>query len=101
MLVAERGAANNTRQAYERDLTDVAAWLAGRRMTLDNANTDDLRGYLDDLSRHEGGTAVRTIARRLSALRQFYRFLVSEGLRTDDPAATIDAPSRAARCRRS
>ena len=41
MLVAERGAASNTRQAYERDLTDVAAWLAGREMTLDNANTDD------------------------------------------------------------
>jgi integrase/recombinase XerD len=94
MLVAERGAASNTRQAYERDLTDVAAWLAGREMTLDKANTDDIRGYLDDLSRQEGGTAVRTIARRLSALRQFYRFLVSEGLRADDPAATIDSPKQ-------
>ena len=94
MLVAERGAADNTKQAYERDLTDVAAWLAGRKMTLDNANTDDLRGYLDDLSRHEGGTALRTIARRLSALRQFYRFVVSAGLRADDPARTHRRPKQ-------
>ncbi len=94
MLVAERGAASNTRQAYERDLIDVAAWLAGRNTVLDDANTDDLRGYLDDLSRHEGGTAVRTIARRLSALRQFYRFLVADGLRADDPTLALDSPRR-------
>ncbi|UEM02980.1 site-specific tyrosine recombinase XerD [Skermanella rosea] len=94
MLVAERGAAHNTRQAYERDLIDAASWLSTRGTGLDGAGTDDLRGYLDHLSGLDGGTAVRTIARRLSALRQFYRFLCSEGLRTDDPAATIDSPKQ-------
>jgi integrase/recombinase XerD len=94
MLVAERGAAQNTRQAYERDLIDVATWLARRNIALDKAGTDDLRGYLDNLSNQDGGTAVRTIARRLSALRQFYRFLCSEGQRADDPASTIDSPKQ-------
>ncbi|EWY42735.1 tyrosine recombinase XerD [Skermanella stibiiresistens SB22] len=94
MLVAERGAAHNTRQAYERDLIDAAAWLTTRGTSLDRAGTDDLRGYFDHLNALDGGTAVRTIARRLSALRQFYRFLCSEGLRADDPAGTIDSPKQ-------
>jgi integrase/recombinase XerD len=94
MLVAERGAALNTRQAYERDLTDAAAWLGGKGVAVDAAGSDDLRGYLDHLAHQDGGTAVRTIARRLSALRQFYRFLCSEGKRVDDPASGIDSPKQ-------
>jgi integrase/recombinase XerD len=91
MLVAERGAAQNTRQAYQRDLADAAAWLGARKVPLEAAGTEDLRGYLADLA---AGTAVRTVARRLSALRQFYRFLVSEGRRVDDPAGAIDSPKQ-------
>ncbi len=95
MLMAERGAALNTRQAYERDLSDVALWLAPRGVTLDRASTDDLRAYLMQLS-VDGGEAPmpRTIARRLSALRQFFRFLVSEGRRVDDPASALDSPKQ-------
>jgi len=93
MLMAERGAALNTRQAYERDLTDAALWLAQRSVTLDRAGTDDLRGYLAHLQAGEGA-APRTVARRLSALRQFFRFLVSEGRRADDPASALDSPKQ-------
>ncbi|MFC7332685.1 site-specific tyrosine recombinase XerD [Rhodocista pekingensis] len=96
MLVAERGAAANTRDAYARDLRDVAAFLAAQRggTALDRASTDDLRAYLEHLHRDTGKapSAGRTVARRLSALRQYYRFLVSEGLRAEDPAAVLDGP---------
>lgn len=96
MLTAERGAALNTRQAYERDLTDAADRLKREGVALENALTDHLRGYLDDLAQGGGRdgapTAPRTVARRLSALRQFYRFLVSEGRRADDPSSTLDSP---------
>ncbi len=94
MLMAERGAALNTRCAYERDLIDAAVWLSGRGLALERAGADDLRGYLEHLARggDAGPTAPRTVARRLSALRQFYRFLVSEGRRVDDPASALDGP---------
>jgi integrase/recombinase XerD len=99
MLTAERSAALNTRQAYWRDLADVSIFLRnGRKVEIDRASTDDLRSYLDDLSNkiHVKGAnsnqiAVRTVARRLSALRQFYRYLVSEGVRKDDPTTSIEA----------
>lgn len=102
MLTTERGAALNTRQAYWRDLADVSLYLRANRNTdVDKATTDDLKAYLKDLSEktHEKGTnkakiAVRTVARRLSALRQFYRFVISEGGREDDPTSTIDSPKQ-------
>ena len=90
MLSAERGAAANTLEAYRRDLQDFDAFLAPRRRRLETAAADDLRAYLGKLAR--AGMAPRTAARRLSALRQFYRFLVSEDLRGDDPSAGIDSP---------
>ena len=96
MLVAERGASVNTRQAYARDLIDLAGFLAGRKTPLVRASTDDLRAYLHHLSipsrRASRGMAPRSVARRLSALRQFYGFLVSEQRRRDDPSATLDSP---------
>ena len=98
MLLAERGAALNTRQAYRRDLADLADWLAKRGLALHEAGTDDLRGYLEHQQKGgqpggDGkGVAPRTAARRLSAMRQFYRFLVSEGRRADDPASALDSP---------
>lgn len=92
MMVAERGAARNTLDAYGRDLADVEAWLAGRSRVLEAAGPDDLRGYL--AAAEANGVAPRTAARRLSALRQFYRFLYAEGRRGDDPTATLDAPRR-------
>jgi integrase/recombinase XerD len=90
MLRAERNAARNTVEAYTRDLADLAGFLARRRAELATADAAALRAYLAALDR--AGMAPRTAARRLSAIRQFYRFLVGEGLRQDDPVATIDAP---------
>lgn len=90
MLVAERGVSRNTLDAYRRDLAHAGAWLAGRQRALADAGSDDLRGYLGALE--SGGMAPRTAARRLSALRQFYRFLYADGHRTDDPTTVIDAP---------
>ncbi len=92
MLRAERGAADNTVAAYRRDLAHLAAFLSGEGAILDSAGTADLHAYLAALDR--AGMAPRTAARRLSAMRQFYRFLYAEGRRQDDPTATLDSPKR-------
>jgi integrase/recombinase XerD len=90
MLAAERNAAINTRTAYKRDLTDFAAFLERRGTSLAVADSAAVRAYLAGLD--GAGMAPRTAARRLSALRQFYRFLVAEGWRADDPTVAIDSP---------
>src|SRR5262245_53880223 len=92
MLAAERGAALNTLAAYRRDLDDFAAFLAhaGRRVA--DASSDDLRAYLGNLT--ERGFKATSLARRLSAIRQLYRFLYAEGHRKDDPAAVLEGPRR-------
>jgi integrase/recombinase XerD len=92
MLAAERGASPNTLDAYRRDLTDFAADLAAARCGIATADSDDLRAHLARLSRR--GLAAASVARRLSAVRQLYRFLYSEGHRADDPAAVIEGPKR-------
>jgi len=90
MLAAERGAARNPLAAYERDLKAYAAFLAPRKTAPEAAGVEDIRAFLGRLAR--AGMAPRTAARRLSALRQFYRFLLTEGLRADDPSAGVDSP---------
>ena len=92
MLAAERGAGNNTLDAYRRDLGDFASCLGSRGGSIANAATDDLRSYLGDLARR--GLQPTTVARRLSAIRQLYRFLYAEGRRKDDPAAVLEGPKR-------
>ena len=89
MMSAERGASDNTLAAYRRDLEDASAFLGGR---LADAGTDDIRAFLDAVARR--GFASTSQARKLSSLRQFFRFLYAEGLRTDDPTGTIDAPRK-------
>ncbi|MEO1226634.1 MAG: site-specific tyrosine recombinase XerD [Pseudomonadota bacterium] len=92
MLVAERGASANTVAAYRRDLADLAAFMATKRdRPVVEASGDDLRAYL---ARSKAGqrVAARTLARRLSAIRQFFAFVLSEGLRQDDPASALDGP---------
>ncbi len=89
MLLAERGASENTRLAYARDLQHVSAFLASRGQSLDLAEEEDIRAYLYHELR---AAASRTQARRLSTLRQYYRFLCSEQERKDDPTRTIDSP---------
>jgi integrase/recombinase XerD len=92
MLAAERGAGKNTLAAYGRDLEDFSSYLKNARRSIANASTDDLRRYLAGLSRQ--GLRVTTVARRLSAVRQLYRFLYAEGQRADDPAAVLEGPKR-------
>ena len=92
MLAAERGAEKNTLAAYGRDLEDFSAHLKAAGGSIAKASTDDLRAYLGDLSRR--GLRVTTVARRLSAIRQLYRFLYAEGRRGDDPAAVLEGPKR-------
>jgi integrase/recombinase XerD len=92
MLAAERGAGENTISAYRNDLDDLSAHLRASGRTIANAATDDLRGFLVSLS--ERGFKASSLARRLSAVRQLYRFLYAEGRRSDDPAAVLEGPKR-------
>jgi integrase/recombinase XerD len=90
MMSAERNASANTRSAYKRDLDDAARFMAGKRTSLGGARTEDVGAYLAHLKKR--GLNARSAARRLSALRQFYRFLLAERQRGDDPTAAIDGP---------
>jgi integrase/recombinase XerD len=90
MLAAERGAARNTLMAYQADLDDFAAFAAARGQPPAQCDAALLQAYMAGL--HRVGLAARTAARRLSALRQFHRFLLREGLRADDPTTLLDAP---------
>jgi integrase/recombinase XerD len=92
MLAAERGAGRNTLEAYTRDLDDLAHHLADQGTTIAAARTGDLRAYLATLTRR--GFKASSVARRLSAVRQLFRFLYAEGHRRDDPAAVIEGPKR-------
>jgi integrase/recombinase XerD len=90
MLAAERGAARLTLAAYRNDLTDLGGFLAARGIALEHAEAASLHEYLGAMgTRH---LAARTLARRISAMRQFYRFLVSDASRGDDPTAGLDTP---------
>ena len=92
MMSAERGAAVNTLQSYERDLEDASSHLRTLGTGLTAATPDDLRTYLAHLSGQ--GFKPSSQARRLSALRQFYKFLYAEGMRGDDPTGILDAPKK-------
>ena len=90
MLIAERGAASHTIAAYTRDISEFLGFLAARNIRVLEASADHVRAYLESLS--DRGLAPASRARKLSALRQFFRFLLGEGLRADDPASAIDSP---------
>ncbi len=90
MLAAERGAAANTIESYRRDLADFAQFTLKKRIRPEDADGRLLRGYLARIA--DAGLSPGTAARRLSALRQFFRFLHAEGVRGDDPTATLDGP---------
>ena len=92
---AEAGAARNTLLAYGRDLRDLSDWLGHRRLSLANLTRDQIEDYLTQCDAQ--GLSRATRARRLSAIRQFTRFALEEGWRTDDPALRIAGPGRAKR----
>ncbi|CAN5286012.1 site-specific tyrosine recombinase XerD [soil metagenome] len=95
MMSAERGAAPNTLASYRRDLEDYARFLSRRGAGLAKAGVEAVRAYLADLDAR--GFAASSAARRLSALRQMHQFLVSEGVRADDPTGIIEGPRKPAR----
>lgn len=91
--IAELGAATNTQLAYGRDLSDFSGWLAAHDRNFDSAQRGDVEAYLIDCQKR--GLAASTRARRLSAIRQLFRFAVEEGWRSDDPAIQIRGPGKA------
>ena len=91
MAAAERGLARNTLDAYRRDLACFAAYLAPSHVALAEVEAVQIRGFL--AAQRQSGVSARTAARRLSCLRQFYRFLLTDGRREDDPTGPIDSPT--------
>ena len=92
MLAAEQGAGANTLDAYRGDLEDLSEFLARRKSTFKNADTQTLRDYLADLDTR--GFKSSSVARKLSSTRHLFRFLLSERMRDDDPAAILSGPKR-------
>jgi len=90
MLSAERGARANTLEAYGRDLGDARAHIKGG---IAKASAPDIEAFVSGLTKR--GLSPATSRRRISALKQFYRFLMQENLRADDPTARLDPPRRA------
>jgi integrase/recombinase XerD len=92
MMAAEQGAGTNTLDAYRRDLADFSQFLGDAKQRFVTADTQTLRDYLGDLDSR--GFKSTSVARRLSALRHLFRFLLSERIRSDDPAAILSGPKR-------
>ena len=92
MMAVERAAAKNTLVAYGRDLADAAAFLGGRGRDLAEAAAEDVEAYFADLGAR--GLSAATASRRRAAVRQFYRFVLGEGWRPDDPSRRVEAPRK-------
>jgi len=90
MMSAERGAADNTLQAYRRDLEDYGGFMARRSIAAERASSEDIRDYLASLTAQ--GISRSTASRRLSAIRQFHKYLLGETISRDNPVATIESP---------
>ena len=91
MAAAERGLARNTLDAYRRDLACFAAHLAPSGVALAEAGTGSIRDFV--AAQRRAGVSARTAGRRLSCLRQFYRFLLTDGRREDDPTGPVESPA--------
>lgn len=91
-MAVERGASRHTLDAYRRDLDDYQRFLERRDTGVTRVDGNHIRAYLASLS--DAGFAASTQARKLSALRQFHRFLYLEGHRPDDPSQSIDSPKQ-------
>ena len=92
MLAAEQGAGENTLGAYRRDLEDFSSFLSQQKQAFATVQTEALRDYLADLDVR--GFKSSSVARRLSAMRHLFRFLLNERIRSDDPAAILSGPKR-------
>lgn len=89
-ITAERGASENTVAAYTRDLEDLGRFLDSERRTFENAQIKDLRAYMALTA--QKGMSEKTQARRLSSLREFYKYLYTEKIRKDNPSEALDSP---------
>jgi integrase/recombinase XerD len=89
-LVVERGLAQNSLDAYRRDLARYAGYLKSQRKQVTGLDRAEVPRYL--LVLREAGLSPRSVARHLSAIRQFHRFLVREGHATEDPTAHLESP---------
>ncbi len=92
MMAAERGAAPNTLDAYRRDLSHFGAFAERRQLGLRDCRPRDVSAYLKTIA--DEGLAATSRARRLSSLRQLFRFLAAEGQIADDPATGFEGPKR-------
>ena len=92
MMAVERAAARNTLTAYGKDLVDAQDFLAGRGRGLDDASAEDVEAYFAAMGAR--GLSPSTAARRRAAVRQFYRFVLGEGWRADDPSRRVEAPRK-------
>lgn len=90
MLASERGASSNTLDAYRRDLEDLAAYLAEAGLAIEDVETAHLAAYMQRLG--DAGLAPSSRARKLSAIRQLFRFLTVEAVIEHDPAARLSSP---------
>ena len=88
MIVAERGVAKNTKAAYEADIIQAAAFFTRRKKSIADVRTEDITAFLKSIA----ALAPKSRARKLSSLKQYYRFLVSEGHRKDDPTTEQEGP---------
>ena len=91
-LIVERGASLRTRESYESDLFDFDRFLMSQKKESTLANPNTIRSYMSFLTK--AGLAPSTVARRVSVLRQYFSFLVAEGIRADNPTLGIDSPKR-------
>jgi integrase/recombinase XerD len=92
MMSVERAASPHTLTAYGRDLADARGFLAGRGLDLSDAAAEDVEAYFTALGAR--GLSPATAARRRAAVRQFYRFVLGEGWRADDPSRRVEAPKK-------
>jgi len=92
MMVAERGASANTIEAYSRDLSEFAAYAKRHRLAFETIEKPAIEKYITTLGKSD--LSAKTIARRISSIRQFFHFLYSEDIRKDDPATNIDSPKQ-------
>jgi integrase/recombinase XerD len=92
MMAVERASARNTLTAYGKDLVDAAGFLKTRGQDLAGATSEDIEAWFAAMG--AAGLSPATAARRRAAVRQFYRFVLGEGWRTDDPSRRVEAPKQ-------
>lgn len=92
MMSGERGAAENTLISYGTDLEDISSFLSNLNVPINAASSDDLRAYLQDVAQRGYSTASH--ARKLSTIRQYFRFLYNETVRPDDPSSNLESPKK-------